>query len=288
MVIDSHLHVWDRSRSPYSWLDGADPRLTGSVGLDDIRPGLTAAGVDGVVLVQADDTVAETGYLLEVAAAEPAVLGVVGYVPLHRPEEVAELLPRWQREPSLVGVRNLTHDRPDPDWVLRPDVQRGIALVAGAGLPLDHVAVLPRHLEHTTTLARRFPGLRIVLDHLGKPPLGADVDRRREWERLLRAAASEPGVVAKVSGLYGSTDPTAWTPDELAWAVEVALEALGADRLMYGGDWPVSLLAGGYARVWEGLLAALERCSSTERAQVLHGTASTVYRLAPVPQEAPR
>ncbi|MVA74702.1 amidohydrolase family protein [Auraticoccus sp. F435] len=279
MVIDSHLHVWDRSRSRYAWLDGADPRLTSSLHLADVRPELAAAAVTGVVLVQADDTVEETEYLLEVAAAEPEVLGVVGYVPLHEPETVAELLPRWQQEPRLVGLRNLTHDRPDPDWILRPDVTRGVELVAAAGLPLDYVAVLPQHLADAAVLARRHPGLTVVLDHLGKPPLGAAAERRQEWERLLRAVAAEPGVVAKVSGLYGADDPDAWTPADLAWAVEVALDAFGPERLMYGGDWPVSLLAGGYTRVWQGLSAALQRCSEQERRQVLQGTATTVYRL---------
>jgi L-fuconolactonase len=196
-------------------------------------------------------------------------------VPLDRPDEAAGALERYRRHPRFAGVRHLIHDEPDPDWVVRDSVIEGLGLLAAAGLPFDVVAVLPRHLEHVPVLAERVPGLRMVIDHLAKPPI-----KEKGWEpwaSLLARAAECPGVYAKVSGLNTAADAETWTGEDLRPYVEHAIEVFGPERLMFGSDWPVALLAGGYAKVWRETGTALSGLSPSGRAAVLGGTATRCY-----------
>lgn len=198
-------------------------------------------------------------------------------MPLTRPDEAAAALDRYQRDRRFVGIRHLIHEDPDPDWLLRDDVRDGLALLAERGLTYDVVAVLPRHLEHVPVLAERHPDLRLVIDHLAKPPI-----KERGWQPwadLLRRAAEHDNVYAKVSGLNTAADWETWSADDLRPYVDHAIELFGAERLMYGGDWPISVLAGGYTKVWretERLLAGLD---SADRDRILGGTATAFYRL---------
>jgi L-fuconolactonase len=275
MIIDAHQHVWDLARSPYSWLGPQHGSIYRTVTEEEVLPSLRRLGVDGVVLVQADDTSADTQLMLDTAARHPEVVAVVGHVPLEDPATTAELLPTLVADPLVVGIRNLIHDRPDPDFLLRPDVQESLGLLADADLAFDVVSVLPRHLEHVPVLAERHPGLRLVIDHLSKPPIGeASLD---PWWTLLARAAAAPNVYAKVSGLYPGTDPERWSTDTIRPFVDHALDVFGPRRLMYGGDWPVSVLAGGYEAVWDGLAPIFSALASDEAEQVLAGTAVRCY-----------
>ena len=188
---------------------------------------------------------------------------------------IVAALERLTGRPKFAGIRTLIHDQPDPDWLLRPDVGAGLALLEQRDVPFDVIAVLPRHLAHVPVLSDRYPRLRMVLDHLSHPPLG-----RYDWEpwrTLLRAAAANPLVYAKVSGLY---PPRAgWTAADIRPYVEFAIELFGPGRLMFGSDWPVAELAGGYERVWTALSAILGEASAPDRDATLGGTASAFYRL---------
>jgi L-fuconolactonase len=277
MIIDTHLHVWDLDRSPYSWIGPHVPPWNRTFTFEEVAPQLEANGVDAVVLVQADDDDRDTDLMLEVAAARPEVVGVVAYVPLERPAEAAARLEVLQANPYVVGIRNLTHDRDDPDWVLRPDVDETLGLIEQAGLPWDHVAVLPRHLEHVATIGERHPDLRIVIDHLAKPPIG-EADRE-PWWTLIGVAAQNPLVHAKISGLYPGASPASWSVEGLRPFVDHALDVFGTSRLMYGGDWPVSIPAGGYGPVIDGLRKVLADLSDSEAEDVWSGTARRVYGL---------
>ena len=251
MIIDAHQHVWDLSRARYDWLGPQHGPIFRTTTEDEVLPELRRCGVDGVVLVQAADNPEDTAHLLATAAEHREVVAVVGYVPLEDPAATAEQLAVLAADPLVVGVRNLIHDRPDPDFLLRAEVVESLGLVAAAGLAFDVVAVLPRHLEHVPVLAARYPDLTLVVDHLAGPPIGqAGVE---PWWTLIERAAEHPRVLAKVSGLYPRADPSAWTTDAIRPFVAHALEQFGADRLMYGGDWPVCVLAGGYRAVWDGL-----------------------------------
>lgn len=283
-VVDAHLHLWDPRRRPYSWLDSADPAIARPFVVDDALPLLAAAGTDRVVLVQAADHRADTEAMLAVARAHPVVAGVVAWVPLADPGRAATDLEELQREAAFVGVRNLTHDQPDPDHLLREDVGETLSLLAAADVPVDVVAVLPRHLELLPVLSERHPELRMVLDHLGRPPVGEDDGGR--WAQLVARAARNPLLHAKVSGLYPrSGDPLTWNADDVRPALDTALATFGANRLMYGSDWPVSVLHGGHARVWEELSQLFAELDPDARNALLGATASAFYRLPGRPAE---
>ncbi|WP_326639832.1 amidohydrolase family protein [Nonomuraea fuscirosea] len=278
-VVDAHQHFWNLETGSYPWLTPESGPIFRTFEPEELLPQLAAAGVDRTVLVQSMDSSADTGAMLAQADAYDVVGAVVGWVPLTRPEEAAGALERYRRHPKFAGIRHLIHDEPDPDWLLQDTVIEGLRLLAAADLPFDVVAVLPRHLEHVPVLAERVPGLRMVIDHLAKPPI-----REKGWEpwaSLLARAAACPGVYAKVSGLNTAAAPD-WTGEDLRPYVEHAVELFGPDRLMFGSDWPVVTLAGDYARVWRETRVALSGLDEAGKAQVLGGTATRFYRIGEV------
>ncbi|MCT9819611.1 amidohydrolase family protein [Microbacterium sp. W1N] len=277
-VIDAHQHVWDPARAAYDWLTADLAPIDTAMSFDDVAPELDAAGVDATVQVQSADNPEDTALMRESAARHPQVVGIVGYAPLHDPDATAATLAAWAGDPLMVGVRTLIHNQPDDDWLLRGDVDASLGLLAAADLSFDIVAVRPRHLELVSVVAERHPGLRIVIDHLGHPPVGTD--DREPWKSLIARAAEHPQVHAKVSGLYAATgDMAAWTPDAIRPFTDHALDVFGADRLMYGGDWPISVPGGGYARVWAGLNEIFAEWDASAREAVLGRTAARFYRL---------
>jgi L-fuconolactonase len=277
-VIDAHQHVWDPARAEYDWLGPELAPINGAMSFDDLAPELRAAGVDFTVQVQSADNPEDTALMRASAADHPEVVGIVGFAPLDDADGTAATLDAWAGDSLMVGVRNLIHNKPDPDWLLRPEVAASLEILEQRGVPLDVVAVLPRHLELIPVLSARHPGLRMVIDHLGKPPIG--LDSREPWTSLIAAAAENRHVHAKISGLYSATaDMGAWTTAAIRPFFDLALESFGPDRLMYGGDWPIAVLAGGYTRVWEGLQPLFEGLEPEEREQVLGRTAQRFYRI---------
>ncbi|MEO7016754.1 MAG: amidohydrolase family protein [Leifsonia sp.] len=273
--------MWDRSRAEYAWLGPHLPEVDRDVTFDEVVPSLDRAGVGGVVLVQSADQLGDTQYLLEVARAESRVLGVVGWLPLEDPATVAAQLEGVLGDPRIVGIRNLIHDRDDPDWVLRQPFDASLGLLEDAGLPFDFVSSGPDALTRLIAVADRHPNLPIVLDHLGKPAIDGDGAALGDWERLLRAAATRPNVHAKISGLYATVGPmAAWTPAQVSYAAEIALDAFGGTRVMYGGDWPMSIMAGGHDRVFDALTAATSGWSVDDREGYFWRNAGVFYRLA--------
>ena len=211
------------------------------------------------------DTTADTDSMLDTAAGQGFIGGVVGWVPLVEPAALDAELDRLAGR--LCGVRHLIHREADPAWILRPDVGLGLRQLERLGLPFDLVAVFPDHLSLVPEVARRQPDLVLVIDHLAKPPYRAD--GWDEWRVQLRAAAAAPTVRAKISGLDTSAGP-GWTVDELRPAFEVALEAFGPDRLLFGSDWPVCRLVSVVRRRRAGHRAA-DRRALAGRAAGNHG-----------------
>lgn len=278
MIVDAHQHFWNLDRAEYPWLGPDLAEINRTIEFGELVPILHRTGIDRTVLVQSADNDDDTAYMLDVAAHHPEVAGVVVYVPLDRPAEAARRLDELWPDPVVVGVRNLIHDQPDPDWLLRADVDEGLAILADRGVPFDVVSVLPRHLEHVVTLSHRHPRLRIVIDHLSKPPIKAGSDQ--PWRTLITEAARNPNVFAKVSGLYPAAGPIdVWDLRDLRPWFEFAYELFGADRLMYGGDWPICLTAGGYDRVWAALSTLVGELDPSDREAVLANTARSYYGL---------
>lgn len=272
-IVDSHLHLWSLGRSRYGWLDSV-PALKRDFTAAAARAELDAAGVAEAVLVQADDTVEDTEFLLETAAAEPWVLGVVGWIQLDQPARAGAQLDRWLQAEKFCGVRHLVHDDPRDDFLALGPVRESLRLLADAGLPFDVPDAFPRHLGAAADLAGALPGLTVVIDHLGKPPLGQPEAMGR-WRRELRACAARPNTVAKLSGLR--TPGSEYTAAALEPVFNDALELFGPGRLMYGGDWPVSVPGGGYQPTWLTLEELIGTLSPAEQDAVLGATARRVY-----------
>lgn len=281
MIIDAHQHVWDLARADYDWLDSGLAPIDRTMDLAEIAPAMRRAGVGGTVLVQSADNAGDTANMLRIGDLHPEVVGVVAWVPLDDPRRAAEMLDGLRRDDRVVGVRALIHSYPDPEWILRPDVDEGLGLLEAAGATFDFVVGSPAAMAVLPELSERHPALTIVLDHLGKPPIGGSEADRVVWRRLLAAAAANPRVSAKVSGLYAASGAMGdWTLDAIRPFVDDALELFGTDRLMAGGDWPISVLAGGYERVWDALLALAAGLDPRESEALLGGTAAAVYGLS--------
>lgn len=275
--VDAHQHFWNLREVDYPRLGGPDyEAIRRSFGPADLEPLLRRSGIGHCVTVQAANSFADTDAMLAHADRHAWIAGVVGWVPLLDPVAASDALQRYGRHPAFRGVRHLVHDEPDPDWLLRPAVRESLALMAERGLVFEIPAVFPRHLVHVPRLASELPGLMIVIDHLGKPPIAAG--SLEPWAGELARAAVHPNVYAKVSGL-NTVAPANWSAEDLRPFVDVAIDAFGPDRLMFGSDWPVCLMAGDYQRVWSETVRALASVSAMERYALLGGTAAGVYRL---------
>ena len=278
--VDAHHHLWDPGRRAYPWMDESVAAIRRPFGPDDLEAAAGPQGFGQTIAVQAVSSVEETGELLDVAATSGRVAGVVGWVDLAGPE-VADTLAALRARPggrALVGVRHQVHDEPDPGWLLRDDVGRGLAAVAAAGLVYD-LLVRERELPAARAVARRLPELTLVVDHLAKPRIRDGA--LEPWAGELAALARQPNVACKVSGLVTEADWDAWTPGQLVPYVRHAAEVFGPDRLLFGSDWPVCLLAAGYAEVVEATVEALDGAGlgPAERDGVLGANAHRLYRL---------
>jgi L-fuconolactonase len=274
MQIDAHQHFWRLSRGDYAWLTPALGAIHRDFGPDDLRPLLAGAGIARTVLVQAAPTAAETDFLLDLAADEPLVAGVVGWVDFEAPD-AAHRIAALAARPKLVGLRPMIQDLADDRWMLSEAIAPALLAMADEGLTFDAL-VLPRHLPILRTFARRYPGLDIVIDHAAKPDISGGATE--DWAREIRAIADETRLVCKLSGL--ATEAGAdWSPEVLRPYVEVLVEAFGADRLMWGSDWPVVTLAASYT-AWRGAAEALlAGLSDAERDAIFGLTASVFYGL---------
>lgn len=280
-VTDAHLHLWDLAASRYAWLAGAPEALRRTVDIDDVREGLEELDVTRVVLVQADDTDEDTAHLQTTARdieehAQRTGTGiaradVVGWLPLADPDAVRDALADPRRTDHLVGVRHLVHDEPDPGFLDLPEVATSLEQLAEAGLPLDVPDAFERHMAQVMHVAQRHPGLTVVLDHLGKPPLG-DLEAMPRWKVQLAEIAACPNVVAKVSGLATSGN------GDFAAAADLALSLFGADRLMIGSDWPIAPTALDLDSGFAPVLAHVRTWDQDAVRAVSRETAARVYR----------
>jgi L-fuconolactonase len=274
MRIDAHQHFWDPARGDYGWLTPAMGPIHRPFAPSDLAPILAHHRIDGTILVQAAPTVAETEYLLGLAATAPFVKGVVGWVDFENKADLGAI-ERLSANPRLKGFRPMIQDIADDGWMLRPALRWAFDALAERGLAFDAL-IKPRHLTNLLRLAERHPGLRIVVDHGAKPSIkdGAFDD----WARDMAAVAANTNATCKLSGLVTEAGPD-WSASGLKPYVNHLLAVFGPNRLMFGSDWPVSLLAASYDR-WletaEALTAALDPAA---RAEVFGGSAARFYRL---------
>ncbi|MFF7170962.1 amidohydrolase family protein [Streptomyces pseudovenezuelae] len=276
-VVDAHHHVWDLSVRDQDWI-ASDSPLRRNFTLADLAPEAAAAGVDRTVLVQTVTVPEETPEFLALAAGHELIAGVVGWTDLTRPD-IADELARLRSLPGgtrLKGIRHQVQGEPDPGWLLRPDVRRGLTAVADAGLVYDLV-VLPHQLPACVKAAESLPQLTFVLDHLGKPPIASGGPE--PWATDVRALAALPNTVCKLSGMVTEADLATWTIDDLRPYADTVLDAFGPDRLMFGSDWPVCTLGATYGETMSVTKELTAGLGTSERADVLGGTATRTYGL---------
>lgn len=278
-IVDAHHHLWDLSVRDQGWITGtALAPLRRNFDLEDLAPETQAAGVAKSVLVQTVDVAEETPEMLALAAGSDLIGAVVGWTDLTAPDIGAALAalclgPGGQ---FLAGIRHQVQGEPDPNWLDRPDVRRGLAATAEAGLVYDLV-IIPEQLPAAVRAAAELPELTFVLDHLGKPPIGPG--ELEPWSSAVRALAERPNTACKLSGMVTEADWERWTVDDLRPYADTVIDAFGPDRVMFGSDWPVCLLAAPYDRVLETARELTDRLSGTEQAAIFSGTATRVYSL---------
>jgi L-fuconolactonase len=284
VIVDAHHHFWDPGTAEYPWMTDEVAAIRRPFGPQDLRPLLEANGVDHTVLVQARSSLDETRELLTTAQFVDFVAGVVGWVDLTDPT-LPELLAELREGPGgryLAGVRHQVHDEEDPRWLLRPAVLRGLEAVADADLTYD-LLVRPRELPAALAVARRFTHLTFVIDHMAKPAISQGADPA--WEEGMAPFSELPNVSCKLSGMVTEADWASWTAADLTPFVQRVREWFGDERLIFGSDWPVCLLAASYDRVMGALLEALGDLTPAARTAVLGGNAVRVYRLD-IPKES--
>jgi L-fuconolactonase len=277
LIVDGHHHLWNLERSPQAWLTGAFSPIARTFEPEELEPLLDASDVGRTILVQSACADADTDQLFAHAAEHDWIGAVTAWLPLASPEQTRKRLDELSDEPKLRAVRHPIHDEADAHWIVRPDVLESLAQLEERGLILELPVVFPRHFGDVGVLARSFPELTIVIDHLGKPPIGTD--EMPAWEAELRAAAAHPNVAAKVSGLNTCIRRRGWTGSDLRPAVAVALDCFGADRLLFGSDWPVCLLNGSYARVVDEMRRVIDALAPAHADAILGGTARRLYAL---------
>jgi L-fuconolactonase len=273
MRIDAHQHFWRLSRGDYGWLTPGSGPLWRDFLPADLAPLLAAAGVEATVLVQAAPTSAETAFLLELADRTPFVAAVVGWVDFEAPDAAHQIATLAAR-PKLKGLRPMVQDLADDAWMLRGTLAPAIGAMVAHGLAFDAL-VKPRHLPILLEFAARHPGLRIVIDHGGKPDIAAGV--LEPWARDIRLLARDTGLYCKLSGLLTEAAPGAGLA-QLRPFIDTLIDAFGPDRLMWGSDWPVVNLSGDYLGWAQGVREAIERrLGASAQAAILGGTAAEFY-----------
>jgi L-fuconolactonase len=274
-MIDAHFHIWQLARSDYGWLTPALTPIYRDVTVADWQRTSAPCGVTGGIVVQAAPTETETAFLLQTAASSNAVLGVVGWVDMLAPD-AARRVERLAREPKLKGLRPMLQDLADPDWILQPAVQPALHAMAACGLAFDAL-IKPVHLPRILHLARQHPELRIVVDHGAKPAIAApgSCGPGSDWALGLQTLATETPVFCKLSGLW--TEAAAGAPVASVQAcAQHIVQTFGAQRVLWGSDWPVLELAGAYT-AWHGFAYSLVEPAA--QADVFDGTARRAYRL---------
>ncbi|WP_298886964.1 amidohydrolase family protein [uncultured Bradyrhizobium sp.] len=279
MAIDAHQHFWDPARADYPWMMAPElAPIRRAFGPADLAPLMKANRIDASIVVQCRSSLAETEEFLEVAHATPSVIGVVGWVDL-TDSALGDTLDRLRTLPGgakLVGIRHQVHDEADPDWLLRTDVQRGLAALFARDLTYDFL-VRTRELPAAIATAKAFPQARFVLDHAAKPPIteGGSAD----WSERIASLAACDNVWCKVSGLATEAKWNDWDAERLFPFVQHVAKCFGEDRLIFGSDWPVCLLAGSYSEIKTALEACLAKLGPRVREKAFEVNAKKAYRL---------
>lgn len=279
MIIDSHHHFWDRSLSQfdYSWQEKTElEKICQSFLPEHLKPQIDATGVDKTIFVQTQHNLLENDWALGLTESHDWIAGIVGWVDLASPDCESQV-ERLKEHTKFVGVRHVVQDEPDDDFILRDNVLNGLKVLEKHNLPYDLLFYV-KHLKHASTIAQKFPELKLVINHLAKPQI-----KNRQWEGWIedfKTAAQYPNVWCKLSGLATEADWNTWNPDDLKIYVDAAIEHFGTERCMFGSDWPVCKLAGSYEDVFDSMIQCIGGVSEGEREKILGLNAAEFYNLS--------
>ena len=271
--IDSHQHFWQYNAAEYGWIGEGMEVLARDYLPAELAGHLERQGIGGSIAVQARQREEETAWLLELAAANDFIRGVVGWVDLCS-ESVEADLERWASQATLCGIRHILHDEPDDRYMLREDFLRGVGKLKQFGLTYD-ILIFPRHLDYTYEFVEQFEGQAFVVDHLAKPLIKDGVVE--PWREGMRRLAGFERVYCKLSGMVTEASWQGWKPGDFRVYMETVLELFGADRLMFGSDWPVCTLAAEYDEVAGLVKDFIGTLSQSEQGAIMGQTAARFY-----------
>jgi len=280
-IIDTHVHIWDLIKVHYSWLQGDDSILARNYLPAELYPQLSKVHVTIAVLVQAANNLEDTELMLSAASQNDWIKGVVGWVPLQDPSKTQALIENWKATNTyLKGIRHLIHNEANENWLLQDSVIESLKILAHHHITYDIVGVKEAHLKAAITIAEKIPTLNLVLDHLNNPPMTNQTEMDR-WRTNIKVAAQLKNIHAKISGLAMATGQfETWTSADIQTSIEYALEQFGTDRCFCGGDWPVSLLAGGYVKTIQAYREIIENfLTIIDQEKVFNKNAALFYKL---------
>ena len=278
LKIDAHHHFWDLTRPEfdYDWLSAPGHEAICQTYLPATLAGhIETVGVDKTVLVQTQHTLLENDWALELASQTDYIAGVVGWVDLTAADIEDQLL-QYKDQKKFVGIRHITQDEPDDNFIIREDVLGGLKVLEKHHVPFDLLFYV-KHLHHAQQLGQQFPELPMVIDHLAKPEIKHQ--RFDNWEAHIKSAAKFPNIMCKLSGMVTEADWANWNPADLKPYIEVTLEAFGPERCMFGSDWPVCELAASYQDVHNALSETIGNLGKSELENIFGETANRFYRL---------
>lgn len=275
MIVDSHQHFWIYEAEKHAWIDDDMKVIRKNFLPENLKIVYQENNIDGCVAVQADQTLAETDFLLDLAKKNDFIKGVVGWVDL-RASNIDEVLKQYSKFPKLKGFRHVVQGEADHNFMLRPDFLNGIAALEKYNFTYD-ILIFPHQLGAALELVRRFPNQKFVIDHIAKPYLKDGF--YDGWASLMKAIGEHKNVYCKLSGMTTEADYNNWTPEQIEPYMQLVLEAFGANRILFGSDWPVCLVAGNYTKTKELVTNFIAKLSSEEQAAIMGGNAMQFYNL---------
>ncbi|MFL9831409.1 amidohydrolase family protein [Flavobacterium sp. ST-87] len=275
MVVDSHQHFWIYEAEKHAWIDDNMKVIRKNFLPEDLKLVYQQNDVDGCVAVQADQTLAETDFLLDLAKKNDFIKGIVGWVDL-RASDIDTVFKHYSQFPKLKGFRHVVQGEADHNFMLRPNFLNGIAALEKYNFTYD-ILIFPHQLGAALELVRRFPNQKFVIDHIAKPYIKDGF--YDGWAALIKTIGQYPNVYCKLSGMTTEADYNTWTPEQIEPYMQLVLDAFGTDRILFGSDWPVCLVAGNYTKTKELVTQFIAKLSSEEQAAIMGGNAINFYNL---------
>jgi len=275
MIIDSHQHFWNYEPVKHEWIDDDMAVIRRDFSPSDLKKVYQENGIDGCVAVQADQTLAETDFLVQLSNENDFIKGIVGWADL-RSESINEVLSGYAENKKVKGFRHVVQGEPDHNFLLRPNFLNGISALEEFNYTYD-ILIFPHQLGATLEFVKKFPNQKFVIDHIAKPYIKDGF--YEGWAALMKEVAAYENVSCKISGMITEADYQTWTPQQIEPYMNLVLEAFGTNRLLYGSDWPVCLVAGNYKKVKELTTNFIAKLSSTEQEKIMGLNAIEFYNL---------